>query len=378
MEKQRPLEQYRRFAQEAIAPMAKPSDLAGRLDPAVVEALRANGFLGCITPTALGGLGMDPISYGQLTAEVGRACSSARTLMTVHHLVSAAILRWGGGEVKARLVPRLARGEEIAAFALSESEAGSDASALSTTIRREGDYIFLSGEKCWVSFGQIASVILVIGRAAEGITAVLVPCDTPGLHRHAVTSMVGVRAGMMAEITFDNCKLPATAIVGRAGFGLSHVATTALDHGRYSVAWGAVGIADAAVCASYAFAKTREQFGSVLKDKPLMRARLTRISVAARAARALCMEAGRLRNAGAPSAIVETMVAKYAASKAAVYAANEAVHIHGARGLMEEQQVERLLRDAKVTEIIEGSSDILELLLGEQDLGGDLDGSFFG
>jgi len=378
LEKRRSWDTYRRFAQEAIAPFARASDLVGRLDPAVIEALRVNGFLGCITPVALGGLAMDPISYGQLTAEVGRACSSARTLMTVHHLVSAAILRWATSEVKTRLVPRLARGEEIAAFALSEPDAGSDAGALTTSIRREGDHIFLSGKKCWVSFGQTASIILVIGRAAEGITAVLVPSDTPGLSRHAVTSMVGVKAGMMAEITLDDCKLPATAIVGRPGFGLSHVATTALDHGRYSVAWGAVGIADAAVYASYEFAKNRAQFGSLLKDKPLMRARLTRISVAARAARALCMEAGRLREAGVPSAIVETMVAKYAASKAAVYAANEAVHIHGARGLLEEQQIERLLRDAKVTEIIEGSSDILELLLGEQNLGGDLDDHFFG
>lgn len=363
---------FRHFAQDGIAPSAATSDKAGRLDPASVEALRSHGYFGCVTPRALGGLGMDQISYGLLTAEVGRACSATRTLMTVHHLTSAAVLRWATPETKATLVPRLARGEEIAAFALSEPGAGSDASALSTTIHREGDNLVISGKKCWVSFGQIASVLLVIGRSDEGMTAVLVPHNTPGLHKQPVNTMVSTRASMMAEITLDRCKVPATWIVGRAGFGLSHVVTTALDHGRYSVAWGSVGIAEAAVHASCEFTQSRSQFGSLLRDKPLMRARLTRIAVAARAARALCMEAGRLREAGAPSAIVETMVAKYAASKAAVYATNEAVQIHGARGLLEEQQIERLLRDAKVTEIIEGSSDILELLLGEQNLGDDL------
>lgn len=312
---------------------------------------------------------MDQVSYGLLTAEVGRACSATRTLMTVHHLVSAAVLRWASAETKALLAPRLASGEEIAAFALSESEAGSDANAVSTTIQRNGRYLILSGEKCWVSFGQVASIFLVIGRAADGIAAVLVPGDTPGLSRHPVTTMVGTRAGMMAHLKLEKCQVPAEAIVGRAGFGLSHVAATALDHGRYSVAWGSVGIAEAAVRASFDFARGRYQFGAALVDKPLMRARLTRMAVMARAARALCMEAGRLRDADSPAAIVETMVAKYASSKAAVYAANEAVQIHGARGLLEELQIERLLRDAKVTEIIEGSSDILELILGEQELG---------
>jgi glutaryl-CoA dehydrogenase (non-decarboxylating) len=364
-----PRRAFARFASEWIAPFARASDRSGALERAVIDALRREGFLGCLLPAESGGLSMDHVTYGLLTAEVARVCSSARTLMTVHGLVETAVQRWGSVETRSALLPELAAGRQLGAFALSEPRAGSDAGALETEIRRDGHHLVISGEKSWVSFGQIADIILLFGRSTEGITAVLIPGDCPNLVRVPVGTMVGTRGSMMAHLRLDNCRVPARAVIGRPGFGFSHVAAAALDHGRYSVAWGAVGIIDACLHACAEFTRERAQFSSLLKDQPLMRARLTRMAVMARAGRLLCTEAGRLRDVGSPAAIKETMAAKYFASKAAVYAANEAVQIHGARGLMEEAGVERLLRDAKVTEIIEGSSDILELLLGESCFG---------
>ena len=365
--------EFAQFAQTYIAPAAAAADQAGKLDPNVIDELRNAGFLGGSVPRDSGGLGMDPVTYGALTAEIGRACSAARTLLTVHSLVEMALLRWGSTQLKSEWLPELAAGRRLAAFALSESHSGSDAGALNTEIRSEGNDLVIHGQKSWISFGQTADLFLVFGRAPEGITAVLIPGDCDGLLRQPVTTMVGTRGAMMAHLTLDHCRIPSSAIVGRAGFGLSHVGATALDHGRYSVAWGAVGIIDAAWRACMDFARQRSQFSTRLKDQPLMRARLTRLAVAARAARLLCMEAGRLRGTGSNTATVQTLIAKYFSSKAAVYAANEAIQIHGARGLLEETGLERLLRDAKVTEIIEGSSDLIELMLHDVGLEVDFD-----
>ncbi len=366
-----PFEERRRafeeFTCEYVAPFAAAADRSGFLDPSVIQALRKKGYLGGFVPIDSGGLGLDQITYGLLTGEVARACSAARTLLTVHGLVETALMRWGSEETRRELLPALATGRQLGAFALSESEAGTDAGALLTQIRREGNDLLVSGEKQWVSFGQSADVFLVFGRTPEGIAAVLVPGSCANLERRPVTTMAGTRGAMMAHLRLNGCRVPIHAMVGRPGFGLSHVAASALDHGRYSVAWGAVGIIDACVQACLRFVRDRPQFSTTLLKQPLMRARLTRMKVAARAARLLCMEAGRLRNANASSAIAETMAAKYFASKAAVEAANEAVQIHGARGLLEDMGIERLLRDAKVTEIIEGSSDMLELLLADLD-----------
>lgn len=363
-----PVDERRRvfaeFARRFVAPRAEAADRSGRIDEVVVDALRERRFLAGFLPAASGGLGMDQITYGLLTAEIAHACSATRTLLTVHGLVGAAVQRWGSAEVKRTWLPQLACGRQIGAFALSEPNAGSDAAALQTVITRSADELIISGEKSWISFGQRADVFLIFGRMREGVAAVLVPGSSRNLSRHSVTSMVGTRGSMMAHLRLDQCSVPVSGLLGRPGFGLSHVAATALDHGRYSVAWGAVGIIDASLEACAKFVHQRSQFSTRLEDLPLIRARLTRMVATARAARLLCMEAGRLRDAGSVAATAETMLAKYFASKAAVSAANEAVQIHGARGLLEEIGMERLLRDAKVTEIIEGSSDALELELG--------------
>lgn len=359
---------FARFADERVSPFARIADERGELDRSVILALKEEGYLGAMLPEAVQGRGMDQATYGILTGEIGRACSAARTLMTVHGLVITALWRWGREAAKSGLIPALAEGRLLAAFALSEPGAGSDAAAVKTTVARDGGDVVLSGEKSWISFGLLADIFLVFGKAPEGMTAVLVPGDCRGLSRRPVPGMTGTRGAMMADLCFDGCRVPAENIVGAPGFGLSHVAVTALDFGRYSVAWGAVGIADAALRACLAYAGGRDVFAKRLADHPLMQARLSRLAVNARAARLLCTEAGRLRDIRSPAASAETMAAKYFASKTAVAAANEAVQVHGARGLLAEYGMERLLRDAKVTEIIEGNSDLMEILLSRYDL----------
>jgi glutaryl-CoA dehydrogenase (non-decarboxylating) len=355
------------FADSRLAPHAAAADRSGRLPDSVIDSLRQAGFLGSPLPTGCGGGGLDPPTYGLLTAEIARACSSCRTLLTVHDMVAATLLRWGSAQLKADVLPELAAGRLLGAFALSEMGAGSDSGAIETIARREGEELVLTGAKAWTSFGLIADLFLVFATIpAEGAAALLVPADTPGLSKEPVPDMVGTRAAMMAHLKLDECRIPAAALVGRPGFGLSHVAQTALDHGRYSVAWGAVGIADAALDAAVRYSRERSAFGGVLADQPAVRASLVRIAAGARSARLMCMDAGRARAAQAQDSITCTMLAKYFSSKAAVDCANAAVQLHGARGLLTGSVPERLLRDSKVTEIIEGPSELLEDLIGRE------------
>jgi len=355
---------FRRFVDEHVRPHATASDRAGRLEPAVVDALRRAGYLGAPLSKAVGGCGMTAVVYGLLTREIGRACSSARTLLTVHDLVGLTLQRWGSARLKAAILPHLAQGGALAAIALSEEDAGSNAAAITTALSQSRDGYRLNGAKRWVSFGQLADWFLVFARWEGRFTALMVPGAIHGLLRRPVTSMLSIRAGMMADIEFHDCEIHPDWIVGRPGFGLSHVGATAIDFGRYSIACGAVGIADACVSASISHARERSQAGSKLIDHQLVRARLTRMVAGARAAGLLCLRAGYLRDTAEPQALIETMIAKYFACGHAAAAANDAVHLFGARGLTDEYPLERFLRDAKALEIIEGSTEIHETTIG--------------
>jgi glutaryl-CoA dehydrogenase (non-decarboxylating) len=352
--------EFRLFADEHLLPHAGASDRAGRLAPAVMDSLRRSRYLGAPLATDFGGRGMTAVVYGLLTSEVGRACSATRTLLTVHDLVGLTLQRWGSTRVKEEILPQLAQGRHIAAIALSEEDAGSNASAITTTLSRSAEGYILKGAKRWISFGQVADWFMVFARLDGAYTALMVPGQTPGLTRRPVTSMVSIRAGMMADLEFTDCEIRPEWIIGRPGFGLSHIAATAIDFGRYSVACGAVGIAEASTDISLAYTRKRSQAGAKLIDYQLVRARLTRMIAGTRAARLLCMRAGHLRDTGSPQALVETMIAKYFACQHAATAASDAVHLFGARGLTDEYPPERLLRDAKAGEIIEGSAEIHE------------------
>jgi glutaryl-CoA dehydrogenase (non-decarboxylating) len=353
----------RAFVGEHVAPHAAGWDREARMPDGAICELRRRGYLGAHLPRELGGAGVDAVTYGLLTEEIGKGCSSLRSLLTVHDMVSAAVLRWGSSALKAEVMPRLARAELLAALALSEPNVGSDAASVETEAERDGDAYVLSGRKRWITFGMTADVFLVLARCGGQLAAFLVPAAAPGLAREPLSGVVGTRAARLAELTLNRCRIGADRLVGRVGFGFSHVVATALDHGRYSVAWGALGIAQACLDACLDYTATRRQFGKPLAGHQLVQRKLTEMIVNTRAARLLCLHAGYRRSLGAPDAATETLIAKYFASRAAVRAANDAVQLHGANGLSQDYPVERYLRDAKVTEIIEGSTQIQQIAI---------------
>lgn len=360
---------FRSFVQERIAPYAGAWDREERVPMQVVDQLRGEGYLGSPLPAEAGGGGLDPISYGLLTEEIARGCSSVRSLLTVHDMVALAIWRWGSRDLKAKVGGAAAMAEMLCALALSEPDVGSDAAGVQTGARLEGYEYILNGRKKWVTFGQIAHLFLVLARCEGKLTAFAVPADAPGLVRRPLRGIVGTRASLLAELEFNDCRIPRHYLTGRVGFGLSHVVSTALDQGRYSVAWGSVGIAQACLDACLSYTSSRKQFGVELREHQLVQRKLTNMIADTRAARLLCYRAGYLRQTGDLDAASETLIAKYFASQAAVRAANDAVQLHGANGLTEEYPVARYLRDAKVTEIIEGSSQIQQMTIAKSPLG---------
>lgn len=355
---------FRGFVQQHVAPFAAEWDLQERVSLEVIDQLRAHGYLGAPLPDHPGGA-MDAITYGLLTEEVARGCSSVRSLLTVHDMVALGLHRWASRAVKEEFTAAVSSGRILCALALSEPEAGSDAVSVKTEAELSGEGYVLSGRKKWITFGQIADLFLVLARCQNQLGAFLVPASTPGLVSKAMRGIVGTRASLMAELEFNACWIPMRYLVGRIGFGFSHVVSSVLDHGRYSVAWGSVGIAQACLDACLEYTSKRRQFGVELREHQLVQRKLTDMIVNTRAARLLCYRAGYLRQLSDPGASAETLVAKYFASKAAVRSANDAVQLHGANGLTEEYPVARLLRDAKVMEIIEGSTQIQQITIAK-------------
>jgi glutaryl-CoA dehydrogenase (non-decarboxylating) len=356
-------EEFRAFVAAEIAPHAGRWDREGAIPRELVDRLRERGYLGSNVPADYGGPGRDNVTYGLLTEEIGRGCSSVRSLLTVHDMVAHVIGRWGSPGQRERYLPALARGEILGAFCLSEPNAGSDAKSVETVARDDGDAWVLDGRKKWTTFGQIAGLFLVLAKVDDKATAFLVERETPGVTVKPLTGITGTRASLLAEIFFEGCRVPKENLIGKPGFGVSAVMSTALDHGRYSVAWGAVGLAQACLDASRAYAAERRQFGVPIAEHQLVRRMLTNMIAEVRAARLLCLRAGWLRDTRDPGATGEIWVAKYFASTMATRAALDAVQIHGANGCSEEYPVERYLRDSRVLEIIEGSTQIQQITI---------------
>jgi glutaryl-CoA dehydrogenase (non-decarboxylating) len=354
---------FRAFVQKEIAPDADRYDQEERIPSALIQKLAQQGWLGALLPGEWGGRGMDMITFGLLHEEIGRGCSSVRSLLTVHSMVSHAIARWGSRQQKLSWLPRLATGDVIGAFGLSEPEVGSDASSVQATAVRRGDYYLLNGSKKWISFGQIANLFLIFARCEGKLSAFLVENNTPGLSTTPISGMLGVRASQLAELQLHECLIPAENLVGAPGFGLLAVAASALDIGRYSVAWGCVGIAQACLDASLRYTAERKQFDVLLKEHQLIKQMIAEMVTHVKAARLLCYHAGHLKDAHHPDAVMETWVAKYFASTTSTQAAHYAVQIHGANGCSSDYPVQRYFRDARIMEIIEGSTQIQQITI---------------
>jgi glutaryl-CoA dehydrogenase (non-decarboxylating) len=329
------------------------------------------GYLGAVLPKEVGGAGMDMITFGLLNEEIARGCSSLRSLLTVHSMVARTLLKWGSKEQKRWLAP-LASGAAFAAFALTEPEVGSDAQNIATRATPLADSFVLDGQKKWITGGQIADVFLIFAQCEAKPAAFLVERGHPGLHIEPIQGMLGTRASMLAELHLNECRIPKENLVGRIGFGISPLAASALDYGRYSVAWGCVGIAQACQEACLKYTSERKQFGVYLKEHQLIQRLITGMIVNVKAARLLCYQAGFLKDKGDPQSVMETFIAKYFSARMVTRVAADAVQIHGANGCSGDYAVQRFLRDATIMEIIEGATQVQEIAIARnayQELG---------
>jgi glutaryl-CoA dehydrogenase (non-decarboxylating) len=354
-------ERIRRFVEEKVNPLAGEMDAGEHIPRELFDAMAQEGLLGLCIPRKYGGTGADYDTLGKVHEELGKGFASVQNACTVFGMFCTPLLRFGTAAQKEKWLPSIAAGTVIPAIAITEPDTGSDIAKLETEAVLENDQIILNGTKKYITLGQIADVFLIFARMRGRGIAVLVERGTPGFHVKPLEGLMGLRGNMLGELVFDHCAIPADSLVGKVGFGFTHVANFALDEGRYTTACGSVGLAQACLEHSYHYAAERQQFGEPLRKHQLVQKMLTEMIVQVKAARELCAAAGRLREQGDPAAVSETLVAKYYASKTAVMAADHAVQIHGASGCLSGNPVERFYRDAKIMEIIEGTSQMHEI-----------------
>ncbi|MET8013873.1 acyl-CoA dehydrogenase family protein [Streptomyces sp. NPDC005271] len=358
----------RDFVDREVTPYAAEWDRAERVDQDIVRKLGALGFLGLTVPEEYGGSGGDHLAYVLVTEELGRGDSSVRGIVSVSlGLVAKSVAAWGSEEQKREWLPRLCSGEAVGCFGLTEPGTGSDAARLTTRAVRDGDSYVISGAKTFITNGTWADVVLLFARTGpdeghRGVSAFLVPADEPGLTRREIHGKLGLRGQATAELTLDGVRVPASAMVGPEGKGFS-VAMSALAKGRMSVAAGCVGIAQAALDAAVAYAGEREQFGRTIAHHQLVQELISDIAVDVDAARLLTWRVADHIDRGLPFA-TESSVAKLYASEAAVRCANNAIQVFGGYGYIDEYPVGKLLRDARVMTLYEGTSQIQKLLIG--------------
>lgn len=356
----------RSFVDDNVVQFADEWDSAQAIPRDIVDIFSEAGFFGTAVGMGYNMVEQDPYILGFLCEELGRGSMSLLSLVTVHGMVYQSIAKWGTDEQKENWLPRLATGKSLAAFALSEPNIGSDPKNVETVAEsKAGGEFLLNGKKKWISCGQIADLYLVVAQCNGGPTAFLVERSNPGLSVIPIKGMYGFRSAMLAELHFDQCKVTEKSIVGKVGSGFSYVASTALDHGRYCVGWGCTGLSQACLDSSLEYSSVRKQFGVHLRKHQLIQQMISNMVTDIRAARSLCLQAAYLREKSEPDLIMETSITKYFASTVALKAANSAVQIHGANGCSSEFPVQRYLRDAKVTEIIEGSSQIQQLIISQ-------------
>jgi alkylation response protein AidB-like acyl-CoA dehydrogenase len=356
---------FKAFVALNVEPFAERWDREQRIPDSVISLLAKSGYLGCSLPPQYGGQGWDIVTFGLLNEAMGRGSSALTGVLTVQAMVSMALLKWGTKEQKEKWLPPLARGEMIGAFALTEPGAGSDIQSLATGLTPEGDHFVLNGHKKWISCAQFAAVFLVFGKMEQRPVACLVPRDSPGLRVEPIDDLMGFRAAGLAEIHFVDVKVPSANLVGKPGFALSHVAPVGLHYGRISTACSALGLLRGCFEESVAHATMRKIGGKSVGDMGMIRSLIARMGTDLEAGSLLCQNACRAEDEHLPEVFEKTLMAKYFTSRAAVRAASDAVQIRGASGCHGSSPVSRYYRDAKIMEIIEGTTQIHEDILGK-------------
>jgi len=354
------------FVDTEIAPHARDWDRAEQVDAVVVKRLGELGFLGLTIPEEYGGVDADMLSCTLVTEELGRGDSSVRGIVSVSlGLVTKTIAAHGTEEQKQQWLPRLVSGEALGCFALTEPGTGSDAGALATRAVRDGGDWVINGSKMFITNGTWAKVALTFARTDEGVTAFLVPTDTPGFSATEIHGKLGLRGQATAELAYDSVRVPDSARLGRAGKGMG-IALGALSRGRISVAAGAVGVAQASLDAALRYSTDRTQFGKPIASFQLVQELLADSAVDVRASRLLTHQAARMADAGASPKeyATDASIAKYHASETAVRVSNNCLQVFGGYGFIDEYPVGKYVRDARVLTLYEGTSQVQKLIIG--------------
>ena len=369
----------RDFAMEKILPRAAEIDEQGKIPPEILRQMGALGFMGTYVPERYGGPGLDAVSYALVVEEINRACASTGVVLCSHmSLAVDPILNHGSDAQKEKYLPRLARGEWIGCFALSEPASGSDAAAMRTSARRDGDHWILNGTKNFITNGSLANVAIVFAQTQgegplsaerqaqkrKGIAAFIVDKGTPGFSVGKLEKKLGIRGSDTAQLIFQDARVSAENLLGEVSEGY-RIALSTLDGGRISIAAQAVGIARACLEDSLAYATQREAFGKKIADFQAIQWMLADMATEIDAARLLTWRAAAMKDAG-EDYILAAAEAKLFASDVAVKASRDCVQIFGGYGYLKDFPAERHYRDAKITEIYEGTSEIMKLVIAEE------------
>jgi len=355
------------FAESEIAPSAIERDKSAEFPHEIVKKLGELGFMGMMVPPKYDGAGMDTVSYVLAMIEISKVDASVGVIMSVNNsLVCYGLEKWGSDYIKENFLRSLAKGEKLGAFALSEPEAGSDATQQHTLAHKDGNFWILNGMKNWITNGLTADYHLVIAqtdkeKAHHGITTFIVEKGTPGFGHGVKEDKLGIRSSDTCSLTFENCKVPEENIVWEVGKGFNFAMNT-LNGGRIGIAAQACGIAEASLEAATKYSKVRKAFGTEIASLQAIQFKLADMAVKVEAAKLLTLQAAALKDAD-KKYYKEAAMAKLYASKIAVECALEAIQIHGGYGYVREYLVERFLRDAKITEIYEGTSEIQRIVI---------------
>ncbi|MBV9804628.1 MAG: acyl-CoA dehydrogenase family protein [Solirubrobacterales bacterium] len=365
-------ETARAFTDNEIVERARENDRNEHFDLELVAKLAAQGYLGAIVPQEYGGAGLDYLTYGLIVEQLGRGDSAMRTVVSVQtSLVCSAILRWGTEEQKQRYLPKLCSGKWLACFALTEPDTGSDAANQRTRATKTESGWVINGAKMFISMGNHAKLALVFAQTDRdrdpahphrGLACFLVETDQPGYQPQEIHHKLGLRGSDTAAISLDDVEAGEDSILGEIGDGFK-VAMSSLESGRYSVASGCVGICQGCLDASISYSKDRQQFGRPIAAFQLVQEMIADMALETDAARMLVWRTAYLKDHRKPNS-TETSVAKLFATEAAVRCANLAIQVHGGSGYVDDYPVERYLRDARVTTLYEGTSQIQKLIIG--------------
>lgn len=367
----------RDFAQKEILPIAAEFDESGEFPSATIKKMGALGFMGLEVPETYGGAGMDTLAYVLALEEICKVDASHGVIMSVNNsLYCHGILKFGTEEQKKKFVTPIASGKSIGGYSLTEPQSGSDAGTMKSRAVRDGDHFVLNGRKSWVTSGPVADYFVVFmmtdpAKKQKGVSAFLVEGNTPGLIRGKKEPKLGIRASATSELIFEDCRVPAENLLGKEGEGFK-IAMTVLDAGRIGIATQALGIAEAAYEAAKQYAVTREAFGQPIGQFQGTGFKIADMKMRIEASRLLIYNAAMAKEKSKKDGgrySLEASMAKLFASETAMYATHQAVQIHGGMGYSKELPVERYFRDAKITEIYEGTSEIQRLVISRSELG---------